>query len=318
VTQSSTPPPTSKAPDAQPATSERTWTVLELLQWTTDYLKRNGVEGARLDAEVLLAHALSMSRLDLYLNYENPVSAVDRTTFRELVQKRAQQRIPVSLLLGEREFWSMKLTVTSDVLTPRPETELLVSTALDAMPDPDYAYRVLDLGTGSGAIALAIASERPNAIVTATDVSIFALKVARLNADKLQLCDRVRFLEGSLFAAVSGEVFDLVISNPPYVARAEQDALPRELSHEPELALFGGEDGYAVLKPLVSEVGAALNDGGLFLVELDPRQAETVASWCREAEMTSVKVLHDLSGHARVVSARHGSAGEGQKEKTDG
>jgi release factor glutamine methyltransferase len=115
MTQSSTPPPTSKAPDAQPATSERTWTVLELLQWTTDYLKRNGVEGARLDAEVLLAHALSMSRLDLYLNYENPVSAVDRTTFRELVQKRAQQRIPVSLLLGEREFWSMKLTVTSDV-----------------------------------------------------------------------------------------------------------------------------------------------------------------------------------------------------------
>ncbi len=167
-------------------------------------------------------------------------------------------------------------------------------------------------------IALAIASERPNAIVTATDVSIFALKVARLNADKLQLCDRVRFLEGSLFAAVSDEVFDLVISNPPYVARAEQDALPRELSHEPELALFGGDDGYAVLKPLVSEVGAALNDGGLFLVELDPRQADTVASWCREAEMTSVKVLYDLSGHARVVSARHGSAGEGQKEKTDG
>ena len=179
MTQSSTPPPPSKPPAAQPAAGERTWTVLELLQWTTDYLKRNGVEGARLDAEVLLAHALSMSRLDLYLNYENPVSAVDRTTFRELVQKRAQQRIPVSLLLGEREFWSMKLTVTSDVLTPRPETELLVSSALDAMPDPDYAYRVLDLGTGSGAIALAIASERPNAIVTATDISIFALQVAR-------------------------------------------------------------------------------------------------------------------------------------------
>ena len=113
---------------------DRTWTVLELLQWTTEYLARHGVEGARLDAEVLLAHALAMTRLDLYLNYENPVSPDDRATFRELVQNRAQQRIPVSLLLGEREFWSLKLAVTKDVLTPRPETELLVSSALDAMP----------------------------------------------------------------------------------------------------------------------------------------------------------------------------------------
>ena len=307
-------PPSSSAPP----TGDRTWTVLELLQWTTEYLTRHGVEGARLDAEVLLAHSLSMTRLDLYLNYENPVAPTERAIFREFVQKRAQQRIPVSLLLGEREFWSLRLAVTSDVLTPRPETELLVSTALDAMPDADYPYGVLDLGTGSGAIALAIASERPNALVTATDVSISALKVARSNADQLQLCDRVKFAEGSLFAAVPGETFDLVISNPPYVAGSERDALPRELSHEPELALFGGEDGYAVLEPLVSEVGAALNDGGLFLVELDPRQADTIASRCREAGMNRVSILHDLSGRARVVSARHGNGDEGQKKKSFG
>lgn len=288
-------------------TTERTWTVLELLQWTTDYLKHQGIDGARLDAEVLLAHALEMSRLDLYLNYEKPTLPEERARFRALIQKRAQERIPVSLLLGEREFWSLSLTVTADVLTPRPETEILVSAALDAMPDPERAYRVLDLGTGSGAIALALASERPRAQITASDVSISALKVARLNADQLQLRDRIQFVEGSLFEAVPGEIFDLVLSNPPYVARSEQAELPRELSHEPELALFGGENGYAVLEPLVSGVGAALNEGGLFLVELDPRQADTVQGWCREAGMTNATVLHDLAGRARVVSARRGT-----------
>ena len=188
----STSPPSATTPTTPPR--DRTWTVLELLQWTTGHLKQQGIESARLDAEVLLAHALEMSRLDLYLNYEKPTSPSERAAFRELVIKRAQERIPVSLLLGVREFWSLSLSVTSDVLTPRPETEVLVSAALDAMPDPKKAYRVLDLGTGSGAIALAIATERPNALVTASDLSISALKVARSNADQLQLSDRVRLL----------------------------------------------------------------------------------------------------------------------------
>jgi release factor glutamine methyltransferase len=292
---------------------DRVWTVLDLLQWTTTHLKEQGIESARLDAEVLLARALDSSRLDLYLNYEQPVAEKERAIFREFVKKRAHERIPVSQLLGEREFWSLTFSVNSDVLTPRPETEILVSAALDAMPDKDHPYRVLDLGTGSGAIALSLASERPNAQVTASDVSISALKVAGINADQLQLNDRVRFVEGSLFTAVPGETFDLVISNPPYVAGSERSTLPRELSHEPDVALFGGEDGYAVLKPLVAEVGNALNDGGLFLVELDPRQADTVMDWCREAGLSSVSVLHDLAGHARAVTAQSG-AGKGEEQ----
>jgi release factor glutamine methyltransferase len=215
--------------DATDATDEsareRTWTVLELLQWTANHLKQQGIESARLDAEVLLAHALGATRLDLYLNYEKPVLPDERTLFRELVKKRAQQRIPVSQLLGEREFWSLALQVSADVLTPRPETEILVSAALDAMPDLERPYRVLDLGTGSGAIALAIASERSEAVLTASDVSISALKVARSNADKLQLKERVRFVEGSLFAAVPGETFDLVISNPPLCGQVGTDVV---------------------------------------------------------------------------------------------
>jgi HemK-like putative methylase len=154
--------------------------------------------------------------------------------------------------------------------------------------------------------------------LTSSDVSISALKVARANADKLQLRDRVRFVEGSLFAAVPGETFDLVISNPPYLARLERASLPRELSHEPEVALFGGEDGYAVLEPLVAGVGAALNDGGLFLVELDPRQADTVMRWCREADLNPCSVLHDLAGRARAVSARRGVGEERQAQEQSG
>ncbi len=287
---------------------ERTWTILEILQWTTGHLTEQGIETARLDAEVLLAHSLGMSRLDLYLNYEKPLLPEERAAFREYVKQRAGERIPVSLLIGEREFWSLDFKVTRDVLTPRPETELLVSSALDHMSDENRCYSVLDIGTGSGAIALSIATERPQAQVVATDVSAPALKVARENADQLQLNGRVRFEEGSLFDAVPGERFDLVISNPPYVAGAERSTLARELEHEPELALFAGEDGYAVLRPLIAGVGSALNDGGLFLVELDPRQAEPVASWCKEVGLTDIRILHDLAGQARAVSARKGSS----------
>ncbi len=292
--------------------------MLELLQWTTDHFAEKGIEGPRLDAEVLLAHALDLSRLDLYLNYERPVLAEERARFRDVVRRRAQERVPVSQLVGRREFWSLDFQVDAHVLTPRPETELLVTAALDRMPDSDREYKILDLGTGSGGIALALAHERPKARVTATDVSSPALKVARRNADKLQLSDRVHFVEGNLFEAVPGEEFDLVISNPPYLARSERDKLPPELNHEPEVALFGGEDGYAVLEPLVDGVRDAMTDGGFLLVELDPRQVDTVMDWCRAANLIDVSVLQDLAGHARAVTARRNSATGGGENTESG
>lgn len=293
---------------------ERSWTILAILKWTTGHLAAHGVESARLDAEVLLAHALGMSRLDLYLDYDKPLGPDERAIYRDYVKQRAQERIPVSLITGEREFWSLCFEVNRDVLTPRPETEVLVSAALEAMPDLVRPYRVLDLGTGSGAIALALASERPAAQMTATDISISALKVARQNADQLRLKDRVRFVEGNLFAAVPGEIFDLVVCNPPYIARSDRASLARELSHEPEQALFGGEDGYAVLRPLIRGVGNALNDGGVFLVEIDPCQAENVMAACREVGFGRVSVLHDLAGRARGVAARKGTDADEERD----
>jgi release factor glutamine methyltransferase len=281
----------------------RTWTVLELLQWTEEHFESHGIDTARLDAEVLLAHALGTKRLQLYVDFEKPIYEAERSTFRELVVRRARDRVPVSLLLGSREFWSLELTVTEDVLSPRPETETLVEAGLASLPDPAGDYAIVDLGTGSGAIALALASERPGARVTATDISPQALQIARTNADKLHLSERIRFVEGDLLAAVPGEQFDLVVSNPPYVARRDAGTLPPELAHEPEVALFGGEDGFEVSSRLVGEVMEALVPGGTFAVELAPDQTERIAEECRKAGLVEVETLRDLARRPRVVVA---------------
>jgi len=283
---------------------DRTWTVLELLRWTTQHFSERGIETPRLDAECLLAFALDCDRLRLYVDYEKPVEETERARFRELVRERGGDRVPVALLTGRREFWSLPLRVSRDVLVPRPETETLVATALELVPDRDAEVAVLDLGTGSGAIALAIASERVKARITATDLSAAALVVARENAVALALADRVRFLEGSLFEPVAGESFDLVVSNPPYVAERDAAGLPPELRHEPASALFAGPDGTDVLRAIAARVGEVLAPGGAVLVELDPRQAEAMRAWLREAGLVAINLHRDVAGRQRVVSAR--------------
>jgi release factor glutamine methyltransferase len=300
----STPSSESKPGPTASRSSEKSWTILELLRWTTDHFTSAGIETPRLDAECLLAHALGMSRLELYVAFEKPATPDERARYRALVVRRASERVPVSLLVGQREFWSLQFKVTADVLTPRPDTETLVEAALARIPDAGGAFSVLDLGTGSGAIALALAKERPNVSITATDISPEALQIARLNADELHIAENVRFEEGSLFGPVSEERFDLIVSNPPYLARGASADLPPELVHEPELALFGGEDGFEVLRPLVTGVADRLVPGGSVLVEIDPGQAETVAGWFAEAGLSEVEILNDLSRRPRVVAGR--------------
>ncbi|MCR9094621.1 MAG: peptide chain release factor N(5)-glutamine methyltransferase [bacterium] len=293
---------------------DKTWTVLELLTWTTDYFKRSGIESARLDAEVLLAHALETERLRLYIDYEKPVLQEERDAYRALVQRRAQDRIPVSQLLGEREFWSLAFKVTGDVLTPRPETETLVEWALSKangasqeaaqLPEKEGTLRILDIGTGSGAIALALASELPHAELVASDLSPAALQIAAENADELRTGERIRFVEGDLFEPVAKEHFDLIVSNPPYVARADEGSLPPELSHEPEMALFAGSDGLDVIRRLVAEAGDHLSPGGWLGIELSPEQADEVEGLLKEAGFTDVERRFDLASRPRVVGAR--------------
>jgi release factor glutamine methyltransferase len=296
------------APGSEPRRSDaerdRVWTALDLLRWTTGYLAGRGIESARLDAECLLAHALGVERLRLYIDFDKPVNGPERDAFRALVRRRADERVPVAQLVGHKEFWSMSLRVTREVLAPRPETETLVAAALDLLPQPTSPARVLDVGTGSGAVALAIARERPQAVITATDLSQEALKIAQQNAEELGMAGRIRFLGGRLFEPVEGEAFDLVVSNPPYLAQSARAALAPELAHEPEEALFAGPDGLAVLQPLVAQAGTVLSRGAGFAVEIDPGQAGAVRAMCERAGLAGIRLRRDLAGQVRVVSAR--------------
>ncbi len=291
-----------------PAGAGRAWTVLELLRWTTQHFASRGIENPRLDAECLLAFALACDRLRLYLDFEKPIEAEERARFRELVRRRAGDRVPVAQLVGEREFWSLRLAVTPDVLVPRPETEGVVSAALELFPEREGEVRVLDVGTGSGAIALAIASERPKARVLATDVSPAALGVARANAERHGLSHRIRFRCGDAFEPALGERFDLVVSNPPYVAERDAAGLPPELAHEPGIALFAGVDGTDRLRQLVAEAAGVLEPDGAIVLECGPEQARPLAGWLAAAGYAQIRIHEDLAGRPRVVAGRR--AGE--------
>ena len=287
-----------------PAPKLRTWTILDLLRWTTDYFAERGIETSRLDAECLLAFALGVDRIRLYLDFDKPASQGERDAFRELVRRRAEERVPVAQLIGAKEFWSLPLLVTADVLSPRPDTETLVAAALERLPEPDSDARILEIGTGSGAVALALARERARARITATDISPAALKVAERNARKLALEGRIEFVEGDLFGPAVGRRFELVVSNPPYLAESERSQLAPELAHEPDVALFAGQDGLAVLRELAAGVTAFLAPGGVFAAELAPDQAPIVAHWLREAGLGDVVTHRDFAARPRVVSAR--------------
>jgi release factor glutamine methyltransferase len=289
--------------------SDRVWTVLDLLRFTTDHFVKAGIDSARLDAEVLLAFALGVERLQLYLDFDKPVSESERTGFRELVRRRARERVPVAHLTGTKEFWSLPLLVTPEVLVPRPETETLVEAALARAPEPEL--RALELGTGSGAVALALLVERKGASVTATDISAGALELAARNAERLGLADRIRLEEGDLFEPVAGERFDLVISNPPYLAREEASGLAPELAHEPATALFAGPSGFEVFDRLVAAAPDALEPGGWLALETAPDQAERVRTACERRGLVEAAVVRDLGGRSRVVVARRPLAGGG-------
>jgi release factor glutamine methyltransferase len=284
--------------------ARRAWTVLELLRWTTAHFAERGIESARLDAECLLAHALGTTRIALYLEFDKPLAEDERAGFRELVRRRATERVPVSQLVGRKEFWSLSLRVTSDVLTPRPETETLVTAALEALRRSGPTPEVLDLGTGSGAVALVLAQELPGARITATDLSQEALKVAQQNAEELGMAERIAFVAGAGLEAVPGRRFDLIASNPPYVDPAQRASLPPELAHEPEIALFAERRGFALLEDLAHGAAGWLVPGGTLALEHAPDQAEAVAAACRAGALTEVSHHRDLAGRLRVTTAR--------------
>lgn len=307
-------------------TPDEPWTIGRLLVWTIDYLKKHGAENPRLDAEVLLARARGSKRIDLYAAYGEEAGGELRNKFRDLVSRRAQGT-PVAYLVGHKEFYSLEFEVTPDVLIPRPETESLVVALLDhakkgvrtlfrpdrvpaeqaspskKSPDP---FLIADVGAGSGILAVCAAKYLPQARVMAIDVSPAALAVARRNAERHGVADRITFVESNLFAAVSADaLFDLIVSNPPYVSTAEMAELPADVrDHEPHLALDGGDKGTAVIEPLVAQSAERLKPGGVLLVEISPMIASAVEHLVRENDSFELdSSIRDPAGHTRVIQA---------------
>jgi release factor glutamine methyltransferase len=288
--------------------SAETWTVLGLLRWTTGYFEKKGVEAPRAGAELLLAHCLKLRRLDLYLRYDQPLCAVELAAFKALIQRRVQGE-PVAYITGERAFWSLGLKVNPQVLIPRPETERLVEIALKALktlnrPRP----RILDLGTGSGAIVLALAAENPDGCFFALDRSLGALQTARENQHRNAITAQIAYLAADWCAPLSPRRgrFDLIVSNPPYIAAGEIGGLQTEVSRfEPRAALDGGADGLDCLRLIFKQAAQGLASGGYLIVEIGANQGEAVIDLAAGLKtFDNVEIHKDYASLDRVVQLR--------------
>jgi len=277
-----------------------TWTLLRLLRWTTDYFTEKGVDNPRLDAELLLAHVLTLDRVGLYLNYDRPLVAEELDIIRPLVKRRGQ-REPLQYLLGSTEFWSLEFIVTPDVLIPRGDTEILVE---EALGKAGAEGQLLDVGTGSGAIVISLASELPNWQMTGLDISAPALTIAQKNLEKHQVTDQIKLLQGDL-AELPAQQYDLIVSNPPYIAQEEWDELmPEVRCFEPQLALLAENDGLDCYQQLADQAISRLKSAGWLLVEIGYQQIEAVSKIFVAAGLVNLFVREDYSGQPRVVGGQ--------------
>jgi release factor glutamine methyltransferase len=283
---------------------DQSWTIGQLLAWTTEFLRRKGSESPRLDAEVLLASVLDWQRVELYTHYEEEVGQHARGAFRELIRRRASGA-PVAYLVGRKEFYSLTLEVSPAVLIPRPETEFVVVEFLEVARHLD-AVRAVDVGTGSGCIAIACAHQHPSAHFTAIDISTEALELASRNAERHGVADRIKFCRGDLLAHVTGEdPFDLILSNPPYISTEDITELEVGVrDHEPHIALDGGEDGLQVVSRLIEQAIPFLRTGGHLILEIGTAQEQPVRGMIEaHPEYQLAPTVYDLRKHPRVIRA---------------
>lgn len=284
--------------------AQEIWSIGRILKWTESYFMEKGIDAPRLDAEVLLSHVLKKERIHLYVHFDEPLETVELAEYRELVKRRVQH-VPVAYLTGHREFMGLDFEVTPDVLIPRPETELLVQTAIEGLRAVEGQKRFADIGTGSGAICLSVLHYVPEALGETVDISAEALKIAEKNAERLGVSDRIEFRHGDLLEPLKGMRFHAVLSNPPYIPNGDIGGLAQEVRDaEPRLALEGGPEGLDFYRRLTKEAPDYLENDGFLAMEIGINQAQPV---CRmlEAEgwMSKIEVYKDLAGIERVAVA---------------
>ena len=277
-------------------------TVLEVLQSTTTYFQKRGIESPRLNAEHLLGHALKRKRMELYLEFERALTEAELAPLRGLVKRRGQGE-PLQHLLGTVEFSGRMFVCDKRALVPRPETEQLTELLYSRIENRES--RIVDVGTGSGVIALSLAAKFPDAKVTATDLSDEALGLARENAERLGLTNRIEFCRSDLLISVS-HVYDLIVANLPYVAEADRGTLSREVLHDPEIALFGGYSGDEIVRKLIGAAPSHLAPGGLLALEVGVGQADDLVALLAEKKYHDIKTERDYAGVIRFLFGRYG------------
>jgi release factor glutamine methyltransferase len=277
-------------------------TVLEVLQTTTAYFKKYGIDNPRLNAEHLLAHALGRTRMELYLEFERALTQTELAPLREFVKRRGQGE-PLQHLLGTVEFCGHVFAIDKRAMVPRPETEELVELLKSEIRNPQSA--IVDVGTGSGVIALSLAAAFPEAKVHAVDISEDALALARENAARLGLEARIKFTKSHLLENFR-EHFDLIAANLPYVSIRDRQSLAREVLHDPAVALFAGETGDELICELIEEATSHLRPGGLLALEIGLGQAEALAGLLTQKKYRDIRPRNDYSGETRFMFARYG------------
>ncbi len=290
---------------AQPGHPE--WTIIKLIQWAANYFDSHRIDSPRSTAEILLAHALNVRRIDLYLHYDQPLNSDERERFKALIKRRLNHE-PVAYIVGCKEFWSMDLEITTDVLIPRPETECLVERALELLaraPNSQPKF-ILELGTGSGAVILALASENPRHFYWGTDISINAIQVACRNATRHGLNARVHFIVADWLTAFNAQagLFDLIVSNPPYVRSGDLVRLQPEIqAYEPLSALNGDKDGLRCLRQIIQSAYLYLKPLGVLLLEMGADQKahlKQIIGQCGRYE--NITFYKDYSGYDRIAA----------------
>lgn len=278
------------------------WTIRSVLAWARGYLQTKGSPSPRLDAELLLAHALAKDRMHLYLDLDRPLLEGELASYRNLLKRRAE-REPVAYILGRREFYSRDFAVNGDVLIPRPETEILVEKAVELAPE---SGEVFEIGVGSGAVIISILLERPDLRGCGTDISEAAIAVARENARGHGVEDRLRLETGDLFEGVSGK-FPVIVANPPYVPFDDASLLQEDvLRYEPGQALFAGNDGLDIIRRIVAQASGHLEPGGRLIMEIGHAQRGAVEKMVGEnGELTLLQWIRDLAGSDRAVIAEN-------------
>ncbi|HMI83566.1 MAG TPA: peptide chain release factor N(5)-glutamine methyltransferase [Polyangiaceae bacterium] len=281
------------------------WTVGRVVSWAADDFRRRGIESPRFEAELLLAHALKIDRMRIIIEPARALDDGELARYRDLIRRRRAGE-PVAYIRGEKEFYGRVFHIDQRVLVPRPDTEILVDTALRRTTASSMGGRYLDLCTGSGCVAVSLAKERPTCKVFAVDLSLEALAVAEDNAIRLGAIFPMVFLHGDLYEpleAFAGLRFELITANPPYIADADFATLPADVrGFEPRIALTGGPDGLAVMSRVVSGARAKLRPGGVLAVEMGAGQSEGVRALFAKAGFSEIAVDNDYGGHERVVS----------------